>query len=89
MTAVTLDGSRSAAQSGNDLGRLGPSFGLLVGIDLLSVGKNVERSRTAHADTNWNLQFTLNVLLQAHGLYLQVASEEAALDYDIHRTPLL
>jgi hypothetical protein len=65
---------------------LRPSFGLLVGENLLHVGKDIERSRTAHANANWNLQFALNVLFQAHGLYLQVVSKEAALDYDIHGT---
>lgn len=54
----------------------------LVGEDFFAVGKDVERSRAAHLNAHGDAEFAFDVLFQAHGLGLQVVSEEAALDDD-------
>ena len=52
--------------------------------DFLAVGEYVEGAGAAHLDLNGDVEFAFDVLFQAHGLGLQVVSEEAALDDDFH-----
>jgi|1185.fasta_scaffold728414_2 hypothetical protein len=78
-------GSGTPSQSGDDFRGLGHALGLLIRINLLAIGENVQRARGAHADTHGDFQFTFDVLFQAHGLGFQVVSDETTFDYDFHK----
>jgi hypothetical protein len=56
----------------------------LVRENLLAVGEDVEGAGAAHLDLDGDVEFTFDVLFQAHGLSFQILSEEAAFDGDFH-----
>jgi hypothetical protein len=84
MTVVTRLPLWDGSKEGDDLRRSGHAAGALVGIDLLAVSVDVERAGAAQFQSNRGFEFALDVLFQAHGLKLDVVSEEAALDDDFH-----
>ena len=59
-----------------------PAF--LLRVDLLAVYKNIQRPRRADTQVSGQTQFTFYGILEAHGLHLDIASEEAAFDLDLH-----
>ena len=69
----------------NDLVRGRQPASLFLGIDFLPVNESVKRAWPAQANALGNLQFAFDALFQAHGLRLDVASKETALDFDGHR----
>ena len=71
-------------QRGNQLRRSRHSSGFGFRVDRFPVGDHGERTRAAHLYFDGYLQFALDVLFQAHGLCLDILSEEAAFDFDRH-----
>ena len=57
---------------------------LLFRIDLFAVHKNIQRTRGTGAHASGNSEFPLNIILEAHGLSLDIRSKETALDLDRH-----
>jgi hypothetical protein len=53
-------------------------------IDALAIDENVERARRSHAQSNWYVEILFNLILEAHGLSLDVRSKETAFDFDRH-----
>jgi len=76
-------------QRGNQLrrGRHAASFGFRV--DGFPIYDHVQRPWRAHLHFDGYPHFALDVLFQAHGLCLDVVSEEAAFDFDVHKQLLV
>ncbi len=60
---------------------------LLFRIDAFAVDEDIQLSRGTGAQLNRDVEFTFNIVLEAHGLRFDVASNEAALDLDVHVLP--
>lgn len=58
--------------------------GLFLGVDLFSIDENIECARCAGTQPNGDMKFTFDIVLKAHGLCFDVASNEAAFDLDTH-----
>jgi hypothetical protein len=77
-------GRTSGTDEPDDLRRAGTAPGLSLGEDHLAVDQHVELSQAAPPDPGRHAEALREVLPEAHGLLTDVASEEAALDFDVH-----
>ncbi len=59
-------------------------MGLLFGVDLFAVDEDIQCPRSAHSQPDRDVKFTLDIVFKAHGPSFDVASEEAAFDFDAH-----
>jgi hypothetical protein len=53
--------------------------------DQLTVDEDIELARAAPPDPRRDVELALQIFLEAHGLPLEIPSEEAALDLNVHR----
>src|SRR5262249_20124648 len=60
----------------------------LLRIDDAAVHHDVERAEAAHADTRGHTRLASDLIGEAHGLAPEIASDQAALDLDIHAVML-
>jgi hypothetical protein len=58
-------------------------------VDLLAIHENAKRAGSPGTQANRKAEFTFNIVLETHGLSLDVRSKEAAPDLDSHKYPLL
>ena len=57
---------------------------LLLRIDLLAIEEDPEGAGRSRADTSGDAKLAFDIVLEAHGLALDVSSKEAAFDFDGH-----
>jgi hypothetical protein len=56
----------------------------LFGIDLFAIEENIQRAGEAGTQSNGNVELPFDIVLEAHGLCLDVASKKAAFDLNTH-----
>jgi hypothetical protein len=74
----------SCLQEAHDLLLLRHTSGFLLRKDPVPIEENFKCAKAAHFDFRWNLQLTFNGFFQAPGLSFDIASHEAAFDFDGH-----
>jgi hypothetical protein len=57
---------------------------LSFGVNLFSINENIECTRPARTQPNRHTEFTLDIVLKAHGLRFDITSKKAAFDLDAH-----
>ena len=61
---------------------------LFLRINLLAFQEHIQSARTSHLQPHGNSKLSFNRRFEAHGLNLDIASDEAALDFDRHMPDL-
>ena len=79
-----LSGRELTADQADKFARVRHAPRTLLRVDLFAIDEDVQRARRPCTYSSWKAQFTFNIVLEAHGLCFDFASNKTAFDLYVH-----